>query len=140
MAIELMMPNVEIGVVTTNMDAMTEFYENFLGFPAQGELQFAGGVQRRYTAGQNVLKLVSYDSAPAEGPVAGGGRSQGGIRYFTLFVAEIVEVAARIADSPYELVEPLTDFTPVPGWSWLFVADPDGNWIEMVGPTEAASG
>ena len=26
------------------------------------------------------------------------------------------------------------EFTPVPGMGWMFVADPDGNWIELVGP------
>jgi catechol 2,3-dioxygenase-like lactoylglutathione lyase family enzyme len=136
MAIDLLSENVEIGVVTTNMGPMVEFYENFLGLPPQGELAFSHGIQRRYALGQSVLKLVAYDEAPAERAVAGGGRAQEGIRYFTLFVKDIAAVAVLIEESPYELVEPLTEFAPVPGWSWLFVADPDGNWIELVGPQE----
>lgn len=140
MAIDLLFENVEIGVVTTNMGPMVEFYENFLGLPSQGELAFPNGIQRRYALGQNVLKLVAYDEAPAGRAVAGGGRAQEGIRYFTLFVKDIAAVAERIEDSRYELVEPLTDFAPVPGWSWLFVADPDGNWIELVGPHEPLPG
>lgn len=138
MAFDLLFQNVEIGVVTTNVGPMVEFYENFLGLPSQGELAFAGGVQRRYAVGQNIFKLVTYDERPAARAVAGGGRAQQGIRYFTLFVQDIAAVAARIEDSPYDLVEPLTDFAPVPGWSWMFVADPDGNWIELVGPRESA--
>jgi len=27
----------------------------------------------------------------------------------------------------------VTQFAPVPGMGWMFVADPDGNWIELFG-------
>ncbi len=40
MAVELLAQSVEIGVVTTNRDAMVDFYENFLGLPFQGDLDF----------------------------------------------------------------------------------------------------
>ena len=33
MAVELLAQSVEIGVVTTNSEAMVDFYENFLGLP-----------------------------------------------------------------------------------------------------------
>ena len=42
-------------------------------------------------------------------------------------------MAEELAASEYEVVEPLTEFEPVPGMGWLFVADPDGNWIELFG-------
>ena len=42
-------------------------------------------------------------------------------------------LAEKIAASPYEFAEPLTEFAAVPGMGWLFVADPDGNWIELFG-------
>lgn len=29
--------------------------------------------------------------------------------------------------------EPLSEFAPVPGMGWMFVADPDGNHIELFG-------
>jgi catechol 2,3-dioxygenase-like lactoylglutathione lyase family enzyme len=119
--------------VTTNIDAMVTFYEGFLGLEAQGELDFPGGTQRRYALGGNVIKLVTFDPAPSEPAAPGGGRAQAGIRYFTLGVKDLTALAARIEASPYELVEPLTEFTPVPGMGWLFVADPDGNWIEFFG-------
>ena len=35
--------------------------------------------------------------------------------------------------SDYDVVEPLTEFAPMPGMGWMFVADPDGNWIELCG-------
>ncbi len=127
------MPGVEVGVVTTRLEEMVEFYEGFLGLTPQGEVDFPGGSQRRYSVGNSVLKLVSYTPAPAASAAPGGGRAQAGIRYVTLGVKNLREVAAAIEASPYELVEPLTEFAPAPGMGWLFVADPDGNWVEFFG-------
>lgn len=134
MAVELLAPSVEIGVVTTNPDPMVEFYQNFLGLPHQGDLDFPGGSMKRYSLGKNVLKLVTFDAPPAEQAAQGGGRAQAGIRYITLVVTSLSRTAAQIAEAGYQLVEPVTEFPAVPGMGWLFVADPDGNWIELVGP------
>ncbi|HNM95880.1 MAG TPA: VOC family protein, partial [Mycobacterium sp.] len=65
MAIELLATNIEVGLVTTNLDAMVGFYEGFLGLPHQGDLDFPGGTMRRYAIGNNVLKLVTLDEPPA---------------------------------------------------------------------------
>ena len=45
----------------------------------------------------------------------------------------LTAVAEAFGDSEYEVVEPVTEFAPVPGMGWMFVADPDGNWIELFG-------
>ncbi|MCV7094277.1 extradiol dioxygenase [Mycobacterium kubicae] len=126
----------EVGVVTTNLEPMVEFYENYLGLALQTELRFPTGVQRRYAIGKNVLKLVTYDQPPPSGVVPGGGYTQEGFRYISLFVKDIANVAKRLKESPYQVVEELTEFTAIPGWWWLFVTDPDGNWIELAGPRE----
>ena len=134
MAVELLATGIEVGVVTTNVDAMADFYGTFLGLAHQGDLDFPGGTMRRYTVGPNVLKLVTYDAPPAAPPVPGGGRVQAGLRYITLVVANVTAAAQQAADAGHPIVEPPTDFTAVPGMGWCFVADPDGNWVELVGP------
>ncbi|MEH3141885.1 MAG: VOC family protein [Mycobacterium kyogaense] len=130
------MPGIEVGLVTTNLDAMTAFYEGFLELEPQGEIAFSGagggGSQRRYTLGTCVLKLVTYDAPPAPA-VPGGGRTQAGLRYFTIGVTGLRDVAAAFEASPYEIVEGPTEFAPVPGMGFMFVADPDGNHIELFG-------
>lgn len=63
----------------------------------------------------------------------GGGRAQAGLRYFTSGVNGLRAVAEAFEASAYDVVEPLTEFAPVPGMGWMFVADPDGNWIELFG-------
>jgi len=131
--LDLLTPGVEVGLVTTNLDAMVAFYEGFLELECQGEVEFPGGSQRRYTLGNGVLKLVTYDPPPAEPVAPGGGRAQAGIRYFTIGVKNLRDVAAAIDASEYQVVEPVTEFAPVPGMGWMFITDPDGNWIELFG-------
>jgi catechol 2,3-dioxygenase-like lactoylglutathione lyase family enzyme len=130
--LDLLMPGIEVGLVTTNLDAMTAFYEGFLELEPQGEIAFEGGSQRRYTLGNSVIKLVTYTTDPAP-PVPGGGRAQAGLRYFTIGVNGLRAVAEAFEASPYEIVEPVTEFAPVPGMGFMFVADPDGNHLELFG-------
>lgn len=134
MAIEMLAPAVEIGVVTTNLEAMVGFYEGFLGLPYQGDLDFPGGTMKRYAVGKNVLKLVTLDQPPAAPAAPGGGPAQAGIRYFTLMVSNLSETAKQVTEAGYQTPQPLAEFAPVPGMGWMFVADPDGNWVELVGP------
>lgn len=133
MRLDLLTPAIEVGVVTTNLDAMVAFYEGFPGLEFQGDVEFPGGTQRRYALGKNVVKLVNYAAAPPQPAAPGGGPAQAGIRYFTIGVNNLRAVAEAVEASEYEVVEPLTEFEPVPGMGWLFVADPDGNWIELFG-------
>jgi predicted enzyme related to lactoylglutathione lyase len=130
---ELLSPTVEIGLVTTDLDAMVAFYEDFLGLETQGEIEFVGGRQRRYVLGGSVLKLVTYDSPPAAPVAPGGGRAQAGLRYFTIGVNGLRAAAEAFEAAGHQVVEPPTEFAPVPGMGWMFVADPDGNSIELFG-------
>lgn len=134
MALELLANGIEVGLVTTNVDAMADFYGNFLGLPHQADLDFPGASMKRYAVGPNVVKLVSYDAAPAAPGVPGGGRAQAGLRYITLVVANVTEAAQQAEGAGHPVVEGPTDFAAVPGMGWCFVADPDGNWVELVGP------
>jgi catechol 2,3-dioxygenase-like lactoylglutathione lyase family enzyme len=131
--LDLLTPSIELGLVTTNLDAMVDFYEGFLGLELQGVIDFEDGSQRRYALGSSVLKLVTYTSAPPLPPTPGGGKAQAGLRYFTIGVTNLREVAAKVEAAGYEIVEPPTEFVPVPGMGWMFLADPDGNSIELFG-------
>jgi len=127
------MPGIEVGLVTTDLDPMVAFYEGFLELEPQGEIEFEGGSQRRYSLGNSVVKLVTYTAAPPSPAAAGGGRAQAGLRYFTVGVNGLRAVAEAFEASAYDVVEPLTEFAPVPGMGFMFVADPDGNHIELFG-------
>ena len=134
MAVELLATSIEVGLVTTDLEPMVDFYGNFLGLPHQGDLDFPGGTMKRYAVGSNVLKLVTLDQPPAAPVAPGGGPGQAGIRYLTLVVQNLTEVAAAAQAAGHTIAQPLAEFAPVPGMGWMFVADPDGNWVELVGP------
>jgi len=127
------MPGIEVGLVTTDLDPMIAFYEGFLELEPQGEIEFDGGSQRRYSLGNSVVKLVTYTEAPREPAAPGGGRAQAGLRYFTIGVNGLRAVGEAFEASEYQVVEPVTEFAPVPGMGFMFVADPDGNHIELFG-------
>lgn len=133
MKLDLLSPGIEVGLVTTDLDAMVAFYEGFLELEPQGVVDFPGGSQRRYTLGNGVLKLVTYTAPPGRPVAPGGGRAQAGLRYFTIGVKNLRAVAEAVTAAGYEVVEPVTEFAPVPGMGWMFLADPDGNWIELFG-------
>lgn len=132
-ALDLLFPGIEVGLVTTDLAPMIAFYEDFLGLEPQGVVEFPGGSQRRYSVGGSVVKLITYTNAPTGPVVPGGGHTQAGIRYFTIGVKSLAAVAEKFAGSGYQVVEPPTEFAPVPGMGWMFVADPDGNWLEFFG-------
>jgi catechol 2,3-dioxygenase-like lactoylglutathione lyase family enzyme len=119
--------------VTTDLEPMIEFYEGFLGLELQGVVDFDGGSQRRYNLGSAVLKLVTYTAPPPQPVAPGGGRAQAGLRYFTIGVLNLRDVASRIEAAGYPIAEPPTEFAPVPGMGWMFITDPDGNSIELFG-------
>lgn len=130
---DLLSPAVEVGLVTTNLDAMIAFYEGFLELEYQGAIDFPGGSQRRYALGGGVLKLVTYTDPPQQPAAPGGGRTQAGLRYFSVGITGLRAAVETIESAGYEIVEPLTEFEAVPGMGWLYVADPDGNWLELFG-------
>ena len=98
MAVDLLAPSIEIGLVTTNPEPMIEFYEGFLGLPHQGDLDFPGGTMKRYAVGSSiVIKLVTLDEPPAEPVAPGGGPARAGIRYLTLVVRDLTATAHQVA-------------------------------------------
>ena len=54
--------------MTTNLDAMVAFYEGFLEPEFQGDIEFPGGSQRRYSLGGGVVKLITYTHASTASP------------------------------------------------------------------------
>ncbi len=134
MSLEPLFDGMEVGIVTTRPEVLAEFYGGFLGLEAKGELEFTGGRQVRFGFGPNTIKIVTYDEDPATGPVPGGGPAQAGIRYLSLGAANLRQVADEAAEAGIEVMVPPTDFPAFPGFGFCFLADPDGNAVELFGP------
>ncbi|CAA0087431.1 Uncharacterised protein [Zhongshania aliphaticivorans] len=126
------LPNsIEIGIVTTNMTEMRHFYGDTLGLKYQSELSFPGGVMHRYHLENSIIKLVSYDTPPAIEVIAGGGLAAKGYRYISMGMEGISAWFAELETMGVSIPVHVTPFAD--GIGFGFIADPDGNWIEVFG-------
>jgi len=129
--IVLSKPVVDFGIVTTNPDRMTEFYGTTMGLPQLDPIQMDGFSISRFQLGDTVLKVLVYDAEPTATAAIGGIGNGTGIRYLTISVANLSEIhkACRTSDTGSVVDEPVE----VRPGAWIaFVADPDGNIIELV--------
>ncbi len=132
MARTITKPGFDLGIVTTNGDAMLEFYRDVVGLEFEATMKLeAVGIARmdRLRCNDSVLKLVTATSDVPSG-VGGGIEGCTGMRYFTIAVDD---VAAAVADC--EAAGAPLVWTPReirPGVTIAMVEDPDGNWVEFI--------
>lgn len=131
MPIQMIVDTPELGIVTTNMEAMRNFYENIVGLEYMEKLEFPGGHMHRYKLGAGVLKLVEVDGGPASTGIKGEAMSATGYRYCTVIIANIPEFVEEVKAAGFEASE-ITPFAD--GIGFVFVTDPDGNALELAGP------
>ena len=143
-------PTVDIGMVAQDLEKSAKFYTDVLGltetkgFTATPEKATAFGLTNNLGADIRVfvlgegesatrLKLMSFPTAPGAKPDQTYIHSTIGISYLTLRVADLDAMVARLKEAKVELLGQ----TPVLlGGSNYFVCvhDPDGNFIELIGP------
>ncbi len=146
---------IDIGMVVSNLDTSVAFYtegigfQHAKGFQVDSELANAAGLTNNKPLDVRVLvlgndkaatklKLMQIaGTAPPSGDTAFI-HSHTGFRYLTIIVADTSLLLSRLkklgveplANSPVTLPEHL-----VPGMSLTCVKDPDGNIVELIGPT-----
>jgi predicted enzyme related to lactoylglutathione lyase len=132
MTLQLTKDGMDLGIVTTNGDAMLEFYRDVIGFEFEATLDMAavGITMHRVWAGKSLLKLVVPHKTPEHTAVAGGMQTSTGMRYFTLSVSNLDEILADVEKSGCKVVWPRRQIRP--GVDVGMVEDPDGNWVEFI--------
>lgn len=126
----LVKPTIDIGIVTTNPEAMVDFYGNVLGFLPLPDVPMAGFLVKRFQVGDCVLKLAIFDTPPAAQHAAGPLNASTGLRYWTVSVSNLDEVLSAVRDAGQRVVQGPTEVRP--GVSIAIVTDPDGNLVEFV--------
>lgn len=146
---------IDIGMVVSDIDAAVAFYTQGIGFKqlegfqVNAELAKAAGLTDNKALDVQVLVLGDDKAATklklmqiAETSPRSGDtdfiHSHTGFRYLTIIVADTSVLLRRLkqfgveplAQSPVTLPENL-----VPGMSLTCVKDPDGNIVELIGPT-----
>ncbi len=144
---------VDIGMVAANLETSAKFYTEALGlketkgFTASAEKATAFGLTDNHEAvirvfilgegeGATRLKLMSFPDAPGAKPEQKFIHSTIGVSYLTLRVTDMDAALARLKKAKVELLGK----TPASlgGNNFLTcVRDPDGNFIELIGPMKS---
>ena len=122
----------DLGVVTTNGDAMLEFYRDVVGLEFEATMAMeALGIARmdRLRCNDSTLKLVTPTT---DVPAGKGGGIPGctGLRYLTINVDDVEAAVADCEDAGAPIVWPPQEARP--GVKIAMVEDPDGNWLEFI--------
>jgi catechol 2,3-dioxygenase-like lactoylglutathione lyase family enzyme len=130
MAVNITKNSIDLGIVTTNGEAMLAFYRDVLGLKVQGQMPMpGGGTMHRLLCGDSLIKLVVAASLPAAA-APGGIQGGAGYRYWTITVSNLTEMVKACADAGTPVV--WTEREIRPGVRIAMVSDPDGNWVEFL--------
>ena len=147
---EFSKPIIDIGIVVKDADRSARFLTNAIGFkevqgfPVTAELGKKIGLIDGHATTVRVfvleevdqatrIKVLSFPQAPGKPADQAYIHSTLGIRYLTLYVKDMNRALERLKKAEVKLLGE----TPVElgGGTWLVaVKDPDGNFIELIGP------
>jgi catechol 2,3-dioxygenase-like lactoylglutathione lyase family enzyme len=135
-------PAIELAIITRRPEEMLRFYRDVLGFRYQMRLDFPSptgnpdlgvppGFQHRLEAGGMLIKLIHCPGAdiPQTGEERAYART--GMRFLTLVVENLAQALEACRSGGGRVVHPLSLYDA--DVYYAFVADPDGNEIELAG-------
>ncbi len=130
MGIALTKHAIDLGIVTSNGEAMLKFYRDTLGLQYLREMKMpGGGLMHQLACGDSVIKVVVVESLPAK-VAPGGVRGANGYRYWTISVSNLAEMVTHCAAAGCKIAVKETEIRP--GVKIAMVEDPDGNWVEFL--------
>jgi catechol 2,3-dioxygenase-like lactoylglutathione lyase family enzyme len=147
---EFTKPVIDIGIVAREVEKSAKFYLEAIGFTEVAGFSVTGELGRKiglidnhpvkirvFVLGQGDLatriKLMSFPEAPGKTADQNFIHSTIGIRYLTLYVASADKALERLKKANVKTIGE----TPVDlgnGVRLIAVRDPDGNFIELIGP------
>lgn len=131
MTIDVVKPAIDIGIVTNNLDSMMTFYRDVLGLEFEATIPMPGGGQmNRFKVGDSVIKVIETDPKPPAEAAPGGIRGATGYRYWTITVSNLAACVAKADAAGHKIVVPAKEVRP--GVTIAIIADPDGNWVELL--------
>ena len=133
MGVKVAKDAIDLGIVTTNGEAMLAFYRDVLGFEHEGDIamEHVGiKVMHRLWFGKSLIKLVVPVKDPGVPAAPGGIQGGTGYRYWTMTIHNLDEVLSAVQAAGQRIVRPRTEVRP--GVVIGMVEDPDGNWVEFI--------
>jgi catechol 2,3-dioxygenase-like lactoylglutathione lyase family enzyme len=130
---ELVNNYVEVGLTVSDLERSLAFYRDLLGFQPVAEVPLGwGGTLHILRHGDAVVKLGTHDATPSAKNPPGGPQGGVGLRWITFWVRDVVGLVGAISSAGYDVPGPVN--ADYPEVKFAMVADPDGNWIELVEP------
>ena len=142
---------IHIGMIVSNLEESLSFYKDVIGFVQTDQTSFdvdadfgaRSGLTDRLEFHVEVLKLGSGDDATQLKLMTFGAHSQKqandfihdrtGVQYLTINVADLSPIIARIKAKNLKMLGETP--TPLNGdTQFVLVKDPDGTFIELIGP------
>ena len=124
-------PAIDLGIITNNLEPMLEFYGTQLGLDKEAVIDMpGGGVMHRFKAGDSIVKVIETDPKPEASAPPGGIRGATGYRYWTLHVTDHSDTLQTLEAAGVKIVVPAKTIRE--GVTIAIVADPDGNWVELL--------
>ncbi|MFN3231187.1 MAG: VOC family protein [Alphaproteobacteria bacterium] len=130
MPLSLTKDSIDLGIITTDADAMLAFYQGVLGFELHSKAERPGSTMYRLACGTSLIKIVQLDDAPPARAPKGGLQGATGYRYWTISCDNVDEMAGACEAAGYKV--PMPPFDIEPGLRITMVEDPDGNWVEFI--------
>jgi catechol 2,3-dioxygenase-like lactoylglutathione lyase family enzyme len=133
MGVKVAKDAIDLGIVTTNGEAMLAFYRDVLGFEHEGDIAMEHVgimVMHRLWFGKSLIKLVVPVKDPGVPAAPGGIQGGTGYRYWTMTIHNLDEVLSAVQAAGRKIVRTRTEVRP--GVVIGMVEDPDGNWVEFI--------
>lgn len=141
---------IDLGIVVKDPDRSAAFLTNAIGFKEVRGFSVTGDLGRKiglidghpvnvrvFTLDEGDhatrVKVLSFPNAPSQQPDQKWIHSTIGMSYLTLYVKDVNRALQRLKQADVKLLGE----TPVDlgGGTWLVaVKDPDGNFVELIGP------
>ncbi|MBT3531454.1 MAG: VOC family protein [Gammaproteobacteria bacterium] len=131
MSIEVKKSAIDIGIIAKDIEAMMHFYGEVMGLEFEAAIDMpGGGTMNRFKVGDSVIKLIELDPAAPADAAPGGIRGATGYRYWTITVGNLEACVTKAAEAGAKIVVPAKVVRP--GVTIAIIADPDGNWVELL--------
>ena len=131
MSIEVKKSAIDIGIIAKDIEAMMHFYGEVMGLEFEAAIDMpGGGTMNRFKVGDSVIQLIELDPAAPADAAPGGIRGATGYRYWTITVGNLEACVTKAAEAGAKIVVPAKVVRP--GVTIAIIADPDGNWVELL--------
>jgi len=121
-----------MGLVCRDLDATEAFYTRHFGFQRARVVELGGGDRIVFLkSGDFYLELFRATQESPTPPPAGPGPEYPGWRHLAFKVDDIDALLAELGPDARVTAGPMSFDEFIPGWKAVWIADPDGNIVEI---------